>query len=104
MIRREISVEERDYLLREGIVTRPMCNLGRKFYLHFTIIFSFFFISGLTALRSAEVMDLMASEYAEKYAEYQKVVAEREKQTLANKLKEYETVCNLKLQVVKITK
>lgn len=44
------------------------------------------FLTGLTALRSDEVIDLMIKEYPAKHAEYSVILQERERQRIA---KEY---------------
>ena len=52
--------------------------------------------SGLVALRSEEVLELMAAEYAGKYGEYQVVLQEREFQaTLRRKMMESKRVAFL---------
>lgn len=47
--------------------------------------------SGLTALRSDEVIDLMIKEYPSKHAEYSVILQERERQRIA---KEYSVSTN----------
>lgn len=52
----------------------------------FSFCFCCLFFSGLTALRSDEVIDLMIKEYPTKHSEYSVILQERERQRIA---KEY---------------
>jgi len=47
--RRQVDIQERDYLKEQGVVTEMQCDLG------------------LTALRSEDISDLLHKDYPEKY-------------------------------------
>ena len=65
-------------------------------YLTVTLLSS----QGLVALRSDEVMELMAEEYPQKYQEYMDVVEERQfKETLRNKIIETKKVASMGVHV-----
>ncbi|XP_077998944.1 PHD finger protein 10-like isoform X2 [Glandiceps talaboti] len=70
--RRELDMKERNFLREKGAVTEMQVNLG------------------LTALKTDEVLDLMAKDYPDKYKEYAAVLHERERQSIKDKHKEYE--------------
>ncbi|XP_070578006.1 PHD finger protein 10-like isoform X2 [Ptychodera flava] len=70
--RRELDMKERNYLREKGAVTEMQVNLG------------------LTALKTEEVLDLMAKDYPEKYKDYAAVLHERERLSITEKHKEYE--------------
>ncbi|XP_006823344.2 PHD finger protein 10-like [Saccoglossus kowalevskii] len=70
--RRDIDPKERNYLREKGVVSEIQVNLG------------------LTALKTDEVLDLMAKDYPDKYKDYASVLHERERQSITNKHKEYE--------------
>ncbi|XP_063385267.1 mucin-2 [Cydia fagiglandana] len=58
--RRTVGGEERDYILRKGIVTEALCDLG------------------ITAVDASEVLDIMLSDYPHKYEEYRSHQRERQ--------------------------
>ncbi|XP_038212770.1 microtubule-associated protein futsch isoform X3 [Zerene cesonia] len=58
--RRTITGQERDYVLRQGLVSEALCDLG------------------ITAVDASEVLDIMLSDYPHKYEEYRSY--QREKQ------------------------
>ncbi|KAF6039101.1 PHF10 [Bugula neritina] len=74
--RRQIEMEERNYLLSVGVVTEMQCDLG------------------LTALRSEDISDLMIQEYSDKYDEYAKVLRKREEERLAKKHQDLQDLQN----------
>ena len=57
--RRNVSADERDFLVEMNIVNITQADLG------------------LTALRSTIVLDIMSTDFYEKYDEYMTVVSER---------------------------
>ncbi|XP_059481865.1 uncharacterized protein LOC132200426 isoform X2 [Neocloeon triangulifer] len=67
--RRPVEPQEREYLQERGIVSESMCDLG------------------LTAVLSAEVLDIMSADYHEKYEEYKRAVRERIAKEMQNKAK-----------------
>lgn len=96
MERRDLSHKEKLYLREQNVITETQCTLGKSIILdtecfHYSrgiksgMRLSLFF-SGLTALRSDEVIDLMIKEYPTKHAEYSVILQERERQRIA---KEY---------------
>ncbi|KAG8175289.1 hypothetical protein JTE90_008208 [Oedothorax gibbosus] len=71
LTRRNVEMEERQFLREKNVVTEMQCDLG------------------LTALKSDEVLELMSREYPDHYAEYIKVLRERQQQTITEKHKEF---------------
>lgn len=69
--RRPVDMEEKQFLREKNVVTEIQCDLG------------------LTALRSEEVLELMSKDYPEHYAEYIRVLREREQRTASEKHREY---------------
>ncbi|XP_065347835.1 proteoglycan 4 isoform X1 [Cloeon dipterum] len=67
--RRPVEPQEREFLQEKGIVSESMCDLG------------------LTAVLSAEVLDIMSADYHEKYEEYKRAVRERHAKEMQNKAK-----------------
>lgn len=57
--RRNVEVEERDFLVEMGVVSETQADLG------------------LTALPSSQVLDIMSNDFYEKYDAYMAVVVER---------------------------
>ena len=55
---------------------------------------------GLTAVKSEEVMDLLARDYPEKYKEYTEILRERERQQIRERRKEMEMVSRLVSMVI----
>jgi hypothetical protein len=74
MSRRTVEPKERDYLLKDLKI-----NIALPAH-------------HLTALLSADVHELMVSEYPEIYAEYQKACNERLKQAMLEKQKELDAI------------
>lgn len=70
LFRRVCDKQEKDFLRDKGVVSETQSDLG------------------LTALKADEVHDLMGKDYPAKYKEYLKVLREKEKQKLADKMKE----------------
>ncbi len=62
--RRNVDVEERDFLVEMRVVNETQADLG------------------LTALPSAQVLDIMSNDFYEKYDAYMSVVAERKDKTI----------------------
>ncbi|KAG1696491.1 PHD finger protein 10 [Nymphon striatum] len=60
LFRRSVEMDEREYLRERIAVSETQCDLG------------------LTAVKSEDVIELMAKDYPEKYQEYERVVQERE--------------------------
>lgn len=93
MERRDLSHKEKLYLREQNVITETQCTLGKKYssdklgtekvelmrkcWKLFVLVFS-----GLTALRSDEVIDLMIKEYPPKHAEYSVILQERERQRI----------------------
>lgn len=72
--RRQVELEERNYLKEQGVVTETQCDLG------------------LIALKTEEIMDLMSKDYPEKYAEYIKILDTKKQEYYSLKLnKGYQT-------------
>ncbi|GAB6022106.1 hypothetical protein CHUAL_006249 [Chamberlinius hualienensis] len=69
--RRAVEMDEKEYLKDRGVVTETQCDLG------------------LTALRADEVIDLMVRDYPEKYHEYERILHEKEKQSISEKHRDY---------------
>ena len=62
--RRPVEAEERDFLVEMKVVNETQADLG------------------LTALSSAQVLDIMSADFYEKYDEYMTVVSERKDRTM----------------------
>ena len=62
--RRPVEAEERDFLVEMKVVNETQADLG------------------LTALASSQVLDIMSSDFYEKYDEYMTVVSERKDRTM----------------------
>ena len=62
--RRNVYNEERDFLVEMGVVTVTQADLG------------------LTAIPSAQILDIMSNDFYEKYEEYRNVVVERKDRTM----------------------
>ncbi|KAL4238527.1 PHD finger protein 10 [Mactra antiquata] len=77
LFRRVCDKQEKDFLREKGVVSETQSDLG------------------LTALKADEVHDLMGKDYPAKYKEFLKILREREKQKMADKMKEFH---NLKLE------
>lgn len=99
--RRDLSHKEKLYLREQNVITETQCTLGKCILdtkcfnmakVQYVISVCSLF-SGLTALRSDEVIDLMIKEYPTKHAEYSVILQERERQRIA---KEY-SVSNIQM-------
>lgn len=62
LMRRTVEMEERNYIFEKGLVSEKMCDMG------------------LTAVYAPEILDIMYTDYPEKYEEYRRY--QREKQFL----------------------
>ncbi|XP_073979784.1 uncharacterized protein isoform X2 [Rhodnius prolixus] len=67
--RRSVEAEERTFLEDSGLVPKSMCDLG------------------LTAVSSAEVLDIMFHDFPDKYEEFRKYVREKQAQEVSCKQK-----------------
>lgn len=67
--RRMLEMQERDFIRESGLVSEHMCDLG------------------LTAVNSADILDIMYSDFQEKYEEYCKHQRDRQTKELINKQK-----------------
>lgn len=65
--RRMLEMQERDFIRESGLVSEHMCDLG------------------LTAVNSADILDIMYSDFQEKYEEYCKHQRDRQTKELINK-------------------
>lgn len=59
LVRRPVDMEERNFLFENGLASEKMCDLG------------------LTAIYASEVLDIMCSDYPEKYEEYKRYQREK---------------------------
>jgi BRG1-associated factor 45A len=59
LVRRPVDMEERNYLFENGLASEKMCDLG------------------LTAVFASEVLDIMCTDYPEKYEEYKRYQREK---------------------------
>lgn len=67
--RRAVDMQERDYLKENAFVTEAQCDLG------------------LTAVNAQDILDIMYTDFQDKYEEYCKVQREKQARELANKQK-----------------
>lgn len=67
--RRPVDMQERDYIKENGLASEHMCDLG------------------LTAVNSTDILDIMYSDFQEKYEEYCKYQRDRQAKELINKQK-----------------
>ena len=79
--RHSCTIEERLFLIREGLVSSMVCDLG------------------LTVVKSEEILDLLMQNYPEKYKEVSSVFQKREHERMA-RLKE---TCKPAYEVIKIS-
>lgn len=68
--RRMVEMEERNYLMEKQLVSEKMCDLG------------------LTAVLASDVLDIMHTDFYEKYDEYRRYARERQLKELAAKQKQ----------------
>ncbi|KAJ8666790.1 hypothetical protein QAD02_008452 [Eretmocerus hayati] len=74
--RRMVDMEERNYLRENGLVSESLCDMG------------------LTAISSAEVLDIMCSDFPEQYEEYRRFIRERAAKEHSKKQKELSAAAN----------
>ncbi|XP_060604504.1 PHD finger protein 10-like [Ruditapes philippinarum] len=86
LFRRVCDKQEKDFLRNKGVVSETQSDLG------------------LTALKADEVHDLMSRDYPAKYKEFLKILREREKQKIADKMKEFHSLKLEKDKMVEYTK
>lgn len=67
--RRQVDMQERDFIRESGLASEHMCDLG------------------LTVVNSADILDLMYSDFQHKYEEYCKHQRDRQTKDIANKQK-----------------
>lgn len=67
--RRQVDMEERNYLQEKGLVTEKMCDLG------------------ITAVWASDVLDIMYTDFYEKYEEYKNYVRQKHLRELEAKAK-----------------
>lgn len=67
--RRPVDMQERDFIRESGLASEAMCDLG------------------LTAVNSADILDIMYSDFQPKYEEYCKHQRDRQAKDLTNKQK-----------------
>lgn len=67
--RRMVEMEERNYLMEKGMVSEKMCDLG------------------LTAVLASDVLDIMNTDFFEKYDEYRVYLREKRMRDLAARQK-----------------
>lgn len=67
--RRMVDMEERNYLMEKGLVSEKMCDLG------------------LTAVLASDVLDIMHTDFYEKYEEYRRYLREKHLRDLAARQK-----------------
>ncbi|XP_058055887.1 mucin-19 [Anopheles bellator] len=67
LMRRPVEMEERNFLLEQGLASEKMCDLG------------------LTAVYASEILDIMCNDYPEKYEEYTRYSREKHFRELSNR-------------------
>lgn len=67
--RRVVDMQERDFIRESGLASEAMCDLG------------------LTAVNSSDILDIMYSDFQDKYEEYCKHQRDRQAKDLTNKQK-----------------
>ncbi|XP_053669110.1 mucin-19 [Anopheles marshallii] len=67
LMRRPVDMEERNFILEQGLASEKMCDLG------------------LTAVYASEILDIMSSDYPEKYEEYTRYTREKHFRELSNR-------------------
>ncbi|XP_076273281.1 uncharacterized protein LOC143204568 isoform X2 [Rhynchophorus ferrugineus] len=67
--RRSVEIQERDFLKEQGLASETMCDLG------------------LTAVNAQDILDIMYSDFQDKYEEYCRVQREKQARDFANKQK-----------------
>ena len=56
-------------------------------------VFCFCFLEGLTAVNSSEILDIMYSDFQDKYEEYRRVMRERQAKEFTTKQKGTDLYC-----------
>ncbi|XP_019382584.1 PREDICTED: PHD finger protein 10 isoform X2 [Gavialis gangeticus] len=127
--RRDLSHKEKLYLRELNVITETQCTLGRSYFANICLSFphgeetllkksqGFKWssvqarssaetdeLTGLTALRSDEVIDLMIKEYPAKHAEYSVILQEKERQRITDHYKEYSQMQQQNTQKVEASK
>ncbi|CAI8047966.1 PHD finger protein 10 [Geodia barretti] len=86
LVRRNVDVPEKKYLMHKGVVTETQSNMG------------------LVAVRSEDVLEVMSEDFPDKYQEYMAVVQEREFQnTLQRRILETRKIALMREQQVHCT-
>ncbi|XP_053671347.1 serine-rich adhesin for platelets [Anopheles nili] len=67
LMRRPVDMEERNFILEKGLASEKMCDLG------------------LTAVFASEILDIMCTDYPEKYEEYTRYTHEKHFRELSNR-------------------
>uniref|UniRef100_A0A182N4W4 PHD-type domain-containing protein n=1 Tax=Anopheles dirus TaxID=7168 RepID=A0A182N4W4_9DIPT len=67
LMRRPVDMEERNFILEQGLASEKMCDLG------------------LTAVYASEILDIMCTDYPEKYEEYTRYTREKHFRELSNR-------------------
>lgn len=83
LMRRTVEMEERNYIFEKGLVTEKMCDMG------------------LTAVFASEILDIMYTDYPEKYEEYRRFQRERQFLELTCRQKVSKVEVENKGQIVK---
>uniref|UniRef100_A0A7M4FMF4 PHD finger protein 10 n=1 Tax=Crocodylus porosus TaxID=8502 RepID=A0A7M4FMF4_CROPO len=127
--RRDLSHKEKLYLRELNVITETQCTLGRSYFANICLSsphgeetllkksqgFKWSSVqarssaetdelTGLTALRSDEVIDLMIKEYPGKHAEYSVILQEKERQRITDHYKEYSQMQQQNTQKVEASK
>uniref|UniRef100_A0A182U8K7 PHD finger protein 10 n=1 Tax=Anopheles melas TaxID=34690 RepID=A0A182U8K7_9DIPT len=67
LMRRPVDMEERNFILEQGLASEKMCDLG------------------LTAVYASEILDIMCADYPDKYEEYTRYTREKHFRELSNR-------------------
>ncbi|XP_035796308.1 supporter of activation of yellow protein-like isoform X2 [Anopheles albimanus] len=67
LMRRPVDMEERNFILERGLASEKMCDLG------------------LTAVYASEILDIMCTDYPEKYEEYTRYIREKHIRELSSR-------------------
>ncbi|XP_073946067.1 PHD finger protein enhancer of yellow 3 isoform X2 [Choristoneura fumiferana] len=81
--RRSVGGEERSYILRKGLVTEALCDLG------------------ITAVDASEVLDIMLSDYPHKYEEYRSHQRAKQQATVEEPPVKVERVDRVEMKIEK---
>lgn len=84
--RRNVEAEERTFLCDSGLVAESLCDLGKFSNFTYTInILILIFYIGLTVLYSSEVLDVMYTDFPEKYEELREYMRLKHAKELSNR-------------------